>query len=693
MPTSLAFGKAKTGVASSRTVTVHADSTAAVEVHSARLEDLAEPGGAGAFAVVGVPLTAPKLGLEAFEVTFTPSAVRSYDARLLLDTNDPANPTVELILVGEGAAPSLELTPVCEQVRLCRGSVVVSPPAIDFGLEVFARQQALPIAELPFVVLRNTGEVELLVSALDIEGPDAAAFSVDPNVLVDSGPGDVPALLLAPGEAAEVPLRFSPTSEAQTHYAAQLVVRSDALATPEVHVALRGSLRPNSLPDVCANITRVMRGAETLGTYDTEANWAPLRTVPPGTPYDFTATRNVVPAFVDPSNLTVTHTKVTLSALSPGGDGFCTRDPEEGRQGLTFAWTVLSAPPGATAPRILAPTAAQTEVELGPQVGIYEIALDVLDPQGGPTVRRTLRFAAVPREDLVVQLTWDSADNAFRNVDLDLHLVRPFTAARTDLGPGPFVGAFAWFDEPHPESGVLTSGDLNGRALLEALASPTTRGFDWGERGPEVDDPLLPFDDTGAALQLETITLTSPENDPLCETEACTYPVYVHYYRDGRAPPNVSCSVTGAPGCHDGEQCSCESGFTCVATTAPASGAALGPGKCLRAPRPVVRVFAKAAPAPLATFPVGTQSVQLGAPCQMLHVANVRWPARLLPDGGTPADGETGEPQVEIVGLQTDGGVAPVVRRFGRRESGGLTCLSNDPAGPPDWYEDANDPP
>jgi hypothetical protein len=125
-----------------------------------------------------------------------------------------------------------------------------------------------------------------------------------------------------------------------------------------------------------------------------------------------------------------------------------------------------------------------------------------------------------------------------------------------------------------------------------------------------------------------------------------------------------------------------------VTNTFGGTGAVDGRGRCLRAPQLQVRVYFRGNVEPAASVPVDGQSLLLGAPCQMVHVANVVWPPRLLPDGSPPGPGDDlGAPTVEAVEAPQP------VQAYGERGNGGLACAPNGqrtPAGQPiPWYDPA----
>ena len=339
----------------------------------------------------------------------------------MIESNDADQPSIEIAINGEGADPELNVIPDCSQIRDCKGTATLVPPAIDFGEEPFQRAVEIPTTKLPSVTLINEGAVELVITRLALEGPDAEAFHFVGNAaLPHQLPDGTPALILGPGEGQGIPIRFKPTTESQESYAAEVVIVSDDPAHAEVRVQLSGTLGENLPPRVCANIVRVVHPFDPLASYDTKQDWAPLLEPPTGG-YDFSTSRNIQP-----------NSTVFFSALSNSADAqTCTTDPEDQRQGLKFQWTLTKWPMGVNPPPIGGSTTATpsfTVPRLPPSVmqGEFELELTVTDSNGlGKSKTVPIRFAAVRREDLIVQLSWDGENHAFAGVDLDLHLVRP----------------------------------------------------------------------------------------------------------------------------------------------------------------------------------------------------------------------------------------------------------------------------
>ncbi|MGA9521736.1 MAG: choice-of-anchor D domain-containing protein, partial [Myxococcaceae bacterium] len=568
-PAQLAFGKVKAGGQAELPLKLASQSQAAVTLHKLSLRDGNAPGGATAFEILDPPNEVARQSEASVRLRFRPEAIQAYGAILVIESDDADQPTMEVAITGEGADPVLSVLPDCSQTRRCNGTVTLDPPAIDFGEEPVQRAVELPATELPSVTMVNEGEVELIVTALSLEGPDSAAFSfVGNSTLPHRLPDGTPALILGPGEGQGVPLRFKPTSEAQETYAAEVVIRSDDPAHAEVRVQLTGQLGDNLPPQVCANIVRVAHFQDVTQSYDTRQHWDDAQTAL----YDFTTAREIRPK-----------STVSFSALSNAADArACTTDPEDQRQGLMFQWSLTKVPVGAenlTLANANTPTPSLTPVATGE----YEVQLTVTDAQGHST-SIPLRFVVARREDLVVQLSWNGDSRAFSGVDFDLHLVRP-TAVQS---AAPFSGAFDWFGGPGK-----TSGDMSGygQEIYERYKAEGFN-FDWGQTGT-ADDPRQNLDDTGSSDLIENISLNYPENDPACATADCTYKVFVHYFGDGRMHSSPqSCNVSG---CLDGEACGCPAGLRCVADDALAQ-AASGAGKCYRPPEPVVRLFFKGSP-------------------------------------------------------------------------------------------------
>ena len=651
-PAGLDFGQVKVGGSKQLTVRLEAQTRTAVVFTSI----VVEGGSAAAYRLGTVPTQIDSLGNTTMTITFTPPAVAAFTASLVLNSNDPDRPATRIALAGEGALPKISVTPDCQGPRGCTAAVVVTPPSIDFGMEPLVRLMPIDPTKLPTIVIVNEGSVALQVSNVAFAGTDAAAFTVAGNM-----PFPAAGVTLDAAAGFNLPIRFVPTSEQQASYAAQLVITSDDPDRPSITVELRGTLRPNLPPVVCANLFHVV--PQVLGDAPRDYGWTSDLLTPPAGGYDFTANRDVRPSEL-----------VVFSASSDSTDATkCSMDPEDGRTGLTYRWRLIATPPGAQGLAIAGSTTAQAQ--LRPLAsGQYTMELTVTDSRLSATTV-TLKFGVAIKQDLVAQLEWEG----FAGVDLDIHLVRP-----SAVSGGPFTGAFAFFNAG--PSGK-TSGDLNGFSR-RTRDNNVGQGFDfdWGDAGAS-DDPVLNLDDRGDGQLIENVSLNFPEHDPLCATASCTYRVMVHSFNDGRmqnVPP--ACVVDGGVGCLDGDACGCPTDFRCVTESAPVGSAPAGSGKCYLAPRPVVRLFFKGSPTAATVVPMPADQVLVGAPCKMWHVADIAWPAASaigsLPDGGTPA------PVVTVVGADVNGRVTnPSMVRFGLRQAGGnLQCVPDTTQNAIAWY-------
>jgi hypothetical protein len=564
----LDFGVRKVGVEATASVELLARTQADVTLAAALSGD--------ADFVVSPPSSLAGLEVRPLTVRFTPARTGPRTAVLTLTSNDPRNPTQTLTFTGTGAEPQLEVTAGCDAGASCTAVVTATPLAIDFGEEPLLRRLPLETAALPFVTVRNTGQVPATLGAT-VSGPHALAFTQVTPLPTE----------LAPGAQATLPLRFVPPQQASTPFTATLEVTSDAPAARTTRVALSGRARPNLPPRVCLNLSEVQPPGGLPVSYGAEADWAPLRALPAGG-YDFTMTRPIPPRAV-----------ITLSAHSPGPAQACTSDPEDGRILLTYQWTNVSWPAGAPPPALAGDQGPLLRLA-AVATGDYVVRLEVRDAQGNAS-STTARFRVEVRNDLVVQLSW-SGDGGNQGADLDLHLVRP--------GGAPF-GA-------RTLAGAVVSDDVSGFTVSGALLDAGL-SLDWGLPG-SADDPRLNVDDSGDGPLVENVSLDGPANG--CTSSPCRYGVFVHAFRDARALPMApTCAVSG---CLDGEACGCAGDARCVADAAPRDGGVTGAGHCRPAVDVEVRVFVRGAP--VATLPVSPDVLRLSSPCHLVHVADVDWP-------------------------------------------------------------------
>jgi len=153
--------------------------------------------------------------------------------------------------------------------------------------------------------------------------------------------------------------------------------------------------------------------------------------------------------------------------------------------GLTYAWTLLSIPPGSGSvlPGGL-PTDANRLGFAPDLVGFYDFELMVTNTAGVDSQPCYATLEAIPTQDLWVEMFWQ-----FGGDDMDLHLVQNGGVASLRTGQDCYFGN-------------------------------CQNGLDWGPVGGD-GDPILDLDD---------IPGTGPENINVQAPESILYDVYLHDY-------------------------------------------------------------------------------------------------------------------------------------------------------------------
>lgn len=166
----------------SEVVTIKNVGTGNLNLDGLRLEDTTMPYQISAIGSVLVPPD----GSTTFTVTFTPTTSQEYNTKVLIDSNDPDEPTAEVKLLGEGVAPKIELT----------------PSDYDFGTIYIGCETPQP------VTVHNGGTADLIVS--DFEYVTASNdLTVDTNTSIN---GALP-WTIAPGEERQVFIDYSPLDD------------------------------------------------------------------------------------------------------------------------------------------------------------------------------------------------------------------------------------------------------------------------------------------------------------------------------------------------------------------------------------------------------------------------------------------------------------------------------------------------
>ena len=398
---------------------------------------------------------------------------------------------------------------------------IAVPEALDFG------DQPVTLAAPGVLTLQNAGTAPL-EATLSVEGLGADAYVLDTTTLtVDRK------------SSAEVTLTFTPSDFVD--YDAEVVIQSNDEDDPEVRVPLVGRGIPAPLPDISVSSLTLDFGVVdpgpgiaqfeirndgledlVLGTLArTGSGRFDLALDPSGTtiapgdawPVVVTYAPQIDPTsgpLGDDGTLTITSNdpdepEVEVLLLGNGGadydypvatfncptatvdpptfvdfDAIGSTDPE-GHEPLTYAWSIADQPAGSQA-YLTSVSGEQTSLWVD-SAGDYAIELAVTNAIDTVSAPVRCDLAAVPGEDLHVELAWDTS-----RADLDLHLAR---------------GDAEIFDAPDDTTWCNETPD-------------------WGNAGTS-DDPRLDLDDR-SGFGPENIVIPSPINDD--------YTVRVHYFDD-----------------------------------------------------------------------------------------------------------------------------------------------------------------
>lgn len=160
----------------------------------------------------GRALSIPPGETETLPVVFRAPDRARYAATLVVATDDPDQPEIDVPLAGEGATA---------------GAISVTPEALVFGRVGEGQAQALPLA------IASSGQADLYLSALGFEDGTPAAFGL-------VGSAQAPAVL-ARGAQAQLSVRFAPTPDTGGAAGALVIASSDPLR-PSVTVPLSAQI-------------------------------------------------------------------------------------------------------------------------------------------------------------------------------------------------------------------------------------------------------------------------------------------------------------------------------------------------------------------------------------------------------------------------------------------------------------------
>lgn len=163
----------------------------------------------GTFAVLEEEGTIAQKGSEEITLTFTPASFLTYEAELVVVSNDPDVPELRLPLVGEG-------------VDLPMPDIDVEPGTLEFP-EVEAGG-----SDLQFVTLHNRGDAALQLGSVEQTGSGAFVLMSDPSNNV-----------IGPSSSVPILISYQPTSGDGD--SGSLILPSNDVDEPTVEIVLLGN--------------------------------------------------------------------------------------------------------------------------------------------------------------------------------------------------------------------------------------------------------------------------------------------------------------------------------------------------------------------------------------------------------------------------------------------------------------------
>ncbi len=365
-------------------------------------------GGKGAFQITETEQVIPA-SEDAWSVAiqFIPESFFTYDASLIIESNDETDPVFTVPISGVG-------------VDAPRPDIDVQPVVLDWGADTDD-----DFSPFQFLEILNTGTADLHIGAADQEGSGAFELTTDPSYAT-----------VAPGTSTPVILTYTPVQSDGD--SGTILLNSDDADEPVVQITLLGNGGGNF-------------------NYPVPIIDCPGTSAPP----EF----------------------LTL-------DGSQSYDPD-GNEPLSYIWLLALKPQGSQSyvtNLITDSTDLWTDI-----AGDFEVMLQVQNSIGVTSAPDRCLINAIPRDDLHVELTWDTS-----NVDLDLHLIED---------------GFELFETPY---------DCNF----------CNKNPQWGTNGA-TDDPRLDLDDRS----------DGPENTNIETPEDGVYHTKVHYF-DPVGGPATTATVT-----------------------------------------------------------------------------------------------------------------------------------------------------
>lgn len=230
VPASYDYGDVETGKEKEMTFAVHNDGNATLEVQLPVIEGA----DATSFTHSGTALSIPPSELRNVSAKFVPVSEGQKNAALVLVSNDPSQPRLEITLTGTGIRPA-------------QPDIYVDRPSINFPTTDVGNMRAERLR------IENRGGMDLEISSTSVTGNGSAAFTV-----VDGG-----SMTIAPGNQHELTVEFRPA--AIQPYGATLVIQSNDPDIPTFRVLLSGRGTGDPSPEIELDRTSVSYGSVPVG--------------------------------------------------------------------------------------------------------------------------------------------------------------------------------------------------------------------------------------------------------------------------------------------------------------------------------------------------------------------------------------------------------------------------------------------
>lgn len=215
-PSDVQFADLEVGVADevSEVVTVSNSCEGDLEIRQLGLKN--DDDGAYTIGAIGSILV-PQNSSTEFTVTFSPKTAQSYPDKILIDSNDPENPTAEVRLRGTGIAPKIE----------------VSDTGYDFGAPFIGCENGQPVG------IKNVGNADLIIDSINVNTSATNQFNVDINEWENGSLPFTISPFSSSSEEVEIFVDYLPLDTSLDQ--AYVLVNSNDPYTPEVIISASGT--------------------------------------------------------------------------------------------------------------------------------------------------------------------------------------------------------------------------------------------------------------------------------------------------------------------------------------------------------------------------------------------------------------------------------------------------------------------